>query len=262
MRALEASLPAEPPAWLNGLPLLPLALLGATAVAAALTLPRPAVRLVGLAAIHGSLLGAALAWTARDERRERWAPVQAAALLGVVATCASLFSWGALAYVAVPLWLAYRRPAWLAPSRRDALAIAGGATFGLLLGGHLVVCSWLTFGYRLYSGSLATLAGWWAYDLGANVLAAEAFFRGALFEHTYRRWSFPAAAAVATGASVLRYLADPLLPHSLGIMAGAAFYTALLGAGSCWLLARTGTLLPGAVAGVCFFAAYRMLALG
>ena len=62
----------------------------------------------------------------------------------------------------------------------------------------------------------------------------------ALFERIYRRWSFAPAAAVSTAAAIVRYLADPLLPHSLGIAAGATFYMAVLGVGNCWLFARTG----------------------
>ena len=98
------------------------------------------------------------------------------------------------------------------------------------------------------------------YDLGANVLAAELFFRGALFERAYRRWSFAPAAAVSTGAALVRYLLDPLLPHSVSIAAGATFYLAMLGAGSCWLLARTGALGPSLTAAAFFFVAYRLLA--
>jgi hypothetical protein len=42
--------------------------------------------------------------------------------------------------------------------------------------------------------------------------------------------------------------------------AGAAFYLALLSVGNCWLLARTGGLLPPYAAGLAFFAVYRLLA--
>jgi membrane protease YdiL (CAAX protease family) len=139
-------------------------------------------------------------------------------------------------------------------------AVAAGAVFGLLLGAHLLVNTSLTLGYRVRRGPLIELAGWWAYDLGANVLAAELFFRGALFERIYRRWSFAPAAAVSTAAAIVRYLADPLLPHSLGIAAGATFYMAVLGVGNCWLFARTGSLGPALAAASVFFAAYRLLA--
>jgi hypothetical protein len=42
--------------------------------------------------------------------------------------------------------------------------------------------------------------------------------------------------------------------------AGATFYMALLGAGNCWLLARTGALGPSLAASALFFGAYRLLA--
>jgi membrane protease YdiL (CAAX protease family) len=161
----------------------------------------------------------------------------------------------------VPLWLAWRRDAWLgARAWRPAGAVAGGAAFGLVLGGHLLVNTSLTFGYRIRTGPLPELVEWWAYDLGANVLAAELFFRGALFQRAHRRWSFAPAVAVPTAAAVLRYLADPLLPHSMGMAAGAIFYLTVLGAGNCWLLARTGSLGPPLAAAAFFFGAYRLLA--
>jgi hypothetical protein len=215
----------------------------------------------GLAAAHGALLGTALAWTATRAGRDRWAPLEAALLLGAAAACAFLLPGGALAYAVMPAWLGWRRRAWLTSfTRRPGPALAGGALFGLLLGAHLLVNASLTLGYRLRADSWAELAGWWAYDLGANVLAAEAFFRGALFARAWRRWSFAAAATVSTAASVARYLVDPLLPRSLEVAAGAAFYLVLLGAGNCWLLARTGSLGPPLAAAAVFFCAYRLLA--
>jgi hypothetical protein len=259
MRALEEPLPRVQPGLLHGTPVAALVGLAAVWATAIATLPEPAARVVGLAAAHGALLGTALAWT--GVRRDRWAPLEAGLVLGGAAACASLHSWGPLAYVAVPAWLAWRRAAWLGASAwRPASAVAGGALFGLLLGAHLLVNTSLTFGYRVRIGPLAELTAWWAYDLGANVLAAEAFFRAALFERAYRRWAFAPAVALATGAAVLRYLADPLLPRSLGIAAGATFYIGLLGAGNCWLLARTGSLGPSLAAATFFFGAYRLLA--
>jgi hypothetical protein len=122
------------------------------------------------------------------------------------------------------------------------------------------VSAWLTLDHRVRFGPAGALAAWWAYDLGANVLSAEAFFRAALFERAHRRWAFPVAASLSSGASIMRYLADPLLPRAPEMVAGAAFYLALLGIGNCWLLARTGSLLPPYAAGVAFFAVYRLLA--
>jgi hypothetical protein len=91
------------------------------------------------------------------------------------------------------------------------------------------------------------------------VLAAECFFRGALFNRAARRWSFATAATVATAAYVLRYLVDPLLPKSPELIAGAVFYLALLGAINCWLLAWSQSLVPGLVSATLFFVAYRTL---
>jgi hypothetical protein len=261
MRALEEPLARTQPGLLHDTPVTALAALAAAWMVAVVALPEAAARVVGLATAHGALLGTALAWTAAGARRDRWAPLEAALVLGAAAACARLHPVGPLAYAAVPAWLAWRRAAWLGPGAwRPVPAVAAGAVFGLLLGAHLLVNTSLTFGYRVRTGPLVELADWWAYDLGANVLAAELFFRGALFERAYRRWSFATAAAVSTAAGVARYLADPLLPHSVGIAAGAVFYMAVLGAGNCWLQARTGGLGPSLAAASCFFGAYRLLA--
>jgi hypothetical protein len=261
MRALEEPLPRQRPGLLSDTPLAALGVLAAAWILALVALPAAAARVVGLAVAHGGLLGTALAWTAGAARRERWAPLEAAAVLGGAAACASLHSLGALAYVAVPVWLGRRRSAWLgARAWQPVPAVAGGAVFGLALGAHLLVNASLTFGYRVRTGPLVELMAWWAYDLGANVLAAELFFRGALFERVHRRWSFAPAVMVSTAAAVARYLADPLLPHSIGVAAGAVFYLALLGAGNCWLLARTGSLGPSLAAASFFFGVYRLMA--
>ena len=98
-----------------------------------------------------------------------------------------------------------------------------------------------------------------AYDVGANVLAAECFFRGALFNRAQRRWSFAGAATIATAAYVLRYVVDPLLPKQVELVVGAVFYLALLGAINCWLLWWSESLVPGLVSALVFFAVYRTL---
>lgn len=261
MHALEEPLPRDQPGLLRGTPVTALAVLATAWLTALVVLPDPAGRVAGLAAAHGALLGTAIAWTSTGGWRDRWAPLEAALVLGAAATCGRLHQLGALGYLAVPVWLASRRSTWLGASAwRPGIAVAGGAVYGLALGAHLLVNTALTFGYRVRTGPLGELAEWWAYDVGANVLTAEAFFRAGLFERAYRRWSFAPALALATGTAIVRYLADPLLPHSLGVAAGAIFYITLLGAGNCWLLARTGSLGPSLAAASFFFGAYRLLA--
>jgi hypothetical protein len=260
MLALDEPCPRAQPALLDGTPVAALGVLVAAWAAASVTLTESVARVVGLAAAHGALLGTGVAWTRASERSGRWAPVEAALVLAAAAACAGVHAWGVLAYVAVPAWLLWRRGTWRPrPDWRTLASVAAGAAFGLGLGAHLLVNAALTLDYRVRTGPLTELAAWWAYDIGANVLAAEVFFRGSLFERAYRRWSFAAAAAVATGATLVRYLIDPLLPHSLGVAAGAVFYIALLGAGNCWLVARTGSLAPALAAAFVFFGTYRLL---
>jgi hypothetical protein len=266
MYALEQPLVRRQAPLLDQTPWGPLATLacsvaGVTILSVAGLVPRAAVGIAGLAAAHGALLGVALAWTSTGERRDRHAPLEAAALLAIVAALAEVLPGGWVAYLVLPAWLACRRPSWIgAGVVPRGGAMVGGALFGLGLGIHLLVSAWLTLDHRVRFGPAGALAAWWAYDLGANVLSAEAFFRAALFERAHRRWAFPVAASLSSGASIMRYLADPLLPRAPEMVAGAAFYLALLGIGNCWLLARTGSLLPPYAAGVAFFAVYRLLA--
>jgi hypothetical protein len=184
-----------------------------------------------------------------------------AALLVVAGALATLGTPGLLGYALVPLWLVRlgrdARLAWLRPA--SSAAILSGAVLGALLGAHMLVGATLTLGHRIAAPGAALLP-WLAYDIGANVPAAEGFFRGALFDRTHRRWSLGAATTISTSAYVARYLLDPLLPKTLELVAGAAFYLSLLGIANCWLFARTGSALPGLAASLVFFAAYRLLA--
>ena len=260
MHALEQ--PFTPPrtGLLDATPVPALATLALAWIVGTLTLPDPVARGVGLAVVHGALLGTALAWTAPEQRREPWAPLEAALLLGAATLCARLLPWGVVAYLVMPVWLSWRRADWRGRGAEHARALTAGALFGLLLGLHLLVNASLTLGFHVRAGRLPDVLAWLAYDLGANVLAAEAFFRAGLFVRAHRRWPFAPAAALSTAASVARYLVDPLLPHAPEILAGATFYLALLGIGNCWLLARHGSLAGPVAAGLLFFAAYRVLA--
>lgn len=260
MRALEQGTTPLRTGLLDGTPLPALAALAAAWALATLVLPASVARGIGLAAAHGGLLGTALAWTAPGRTCERRAPLDAALLLAIATLCTHMVPGGAIAYVLVPAWLLRRRVEWSDPGADRGRAMLAGGLFGLLLGAHLLVNASLTLGFHVRPGRPADLLGWFAYDLGANVLAAEAFFRAGLFRRAHRRWPFAAATAVSATASVARYLVDPLLPHSPEILAGATFYLTLLGVGNCWLLARYGSLAAPIAAGLVFFASYRLLA--
>jgi membrane protease YdiL (CAAX protease family) len=241
----------------------------AVAVAAIWTLavaslvPMRIARAAGAGAAQGALLATAVAWTGArlDPSRHRLpAGVVVSALAGALG--AALVPLGAVAYLLAPLWLWRRRKRFRAlgvAGWPDVRLLAGGAALGAGLGIHLTITASLTLGYRVGWPATLDLAPWLAYDLGANVLAAECFFRGALFDRAQRRWSFGTAAALSTAACVARYLIDPLLPRTLEVAAGAAFYVALLSVGNCWLYARSGSVVPGLAAGFVFFAVYRLL---
>jgi hypothetical protein len=226
-------------------------------------LPTAVTRIVGVAAGHGALLATALAWAGCRPG----SGIVAIVLLAAAAAATALSPAGALAYLAVPLWVAHL--AWRGrlaalglgcPVPRRALLAA--VALGAFLGGHLLVSASLTLGVHLRPGRGAVVLAALGYDVGANVLAAECFFRGALFDRVQRRWSFAAGLAVATVAYVARYLVDPLLPKSVEWVVGALFYLTLLSAGNCWLFWWSGSLVPGIVSALLFFAAYRLLETG
>ena len=274
MWALEQPCPRRHSGIFANTPFALIATLGAgwlavAGLAAAGWLVPTAVRVASITVVHGGLLAVALTWAAADTGASLppRARVIMIALVAAGATAAALDPRAAIIHLAAPAWLAMLagrgRLAGLGlgpdfpPSR-----VLIGAAIGGLLGGHLLVSASQTLGHPLRAEGWMPLLGLWAYDVGANVLSAECFFRGALFNRLQRRWSFAAAATLATAASLVRYLADPLLPRNVEVMAGALFYLTLLGAVDCWLLWWSGSLVPGLLASLLFFLAYRALATG
>lgn len=275
MWALEEPPTVGPRRLFEGTPVALLLVLGAglaatMALTTAALLPAAALRIAGITAGHGALLATALAWAAPGRGRGAGAPraaVVAAALLLVAATCATLERRGAAAYLGPPVWLAVC--AWrgeaaalgLGPRVSPRAALVG-ALLGAFLGGHLVVSASLTLRYHTRIDRPADYLAAIAYDVGANVLATESFFRGALFNRAQRRWSFRAGLLLSTGASVLRYLVDPLLPKTIEMVVGAVFYLTLLSAANCWLFWWSGSLVPPFLGALVFFLAYRTLTTG
>lgn len=270
MRALEAEAPSPPP-LLDGTPWPLLGGLGAAYLASAALviaggLPAAAARVVGVAAFHGGLLATALVWAAaaagvpRQGRRAALVCVTVVAAAHAAAVVEPRVALPAAAAVPIVLAALGRQPwaAALGLRRARAGAVVAGLAVGVFLGGHLVAAAGATLGYRPRPEGLPLAAV--AYDLGANVPSAEVFFRGALLDRLHRRASFAAAAALSTAAALVRYLLDPLLPRAVEVMAGALFYLAVLGAAAAWLRWWSGSVLPGALAGLAFFCAYRLLA--
>lgn len=220
------------------------------------------VRTVGLALGQGAMLTAALARGLAE-----W-PRYGAILIGlllVVGTLANVSPWGALAYFAVPVAVIALR--WLRPEL-DVLGVRGpnawrpvvvGAGVGLLLGGHLLVSANLTLGHRVSLTPISRYLAAIAYDIGVNVPVAECFLRGTLFASIQHRRPVAAAVGLSTAVAVVRYLIDPAFPRSLETVAGAMLYLGALSAVSCGLFRWSASLLPGTVAGVLFFLAYRMV---
>ena len=232
-----------------------------------------ASRALGLGAVvagHGALLGASLG-RAAALLVPAWpftgSVLIAASLLALGAAGAALGRPGALAYLALPVWLlclarqgrlavvGMRRP-------EPAAAILAGFGLGAALGGHLLISATLSLGYRARPDGLGAYLAALAYDIGANVPSGELFFRGALFDHLQRRWSFVAGAALATAAYLVRYLVDPRLPGTTEAVVGGVVYLSLLSFGNCWLFWWSGSLVPPLVGALTFFACYRVLAGG
>lgn len=225
----------------------------------------PVMRVLGVVSFHGGLLAASLA--AAWQGTSGWGPgaaLMALSLLIGAAACA-VAPWGCLAYLLPPLVLAhtaFRHPECSRMGlalRAEWRALARGAVVGGFLGAHLLLSASRTFGHPVRLDPPAPYLTDVLYDVGANVLSAECFFRGTLFNHWQRRWSFWPAALAVTGLSLLRYLVDPALPRVLEMMVGAVFYLALLSLSGCALLWDSGSLLPSLTASFVFFSAYRML---
>jgi hypothetical protein len=227
-------------------------------------LPVAALGPVAVATVHGGLLATALGWAAAGQG---WNPLPASlgivAGLGLAAAAARADARLALLYLMSPgvLFVLARRGRLARvglgrPIELRALALGVGG--GLALATHMLLTTTGTFGYRVRAGVEVLVA--LAYDVGANVPAAELFFRGALANRLQRRYSLAVAATAATGASLVRYLLDPQLPRAPEVVAGAVLYLSLLGLLNVWLLWRFGSVLPGAGAAVLVFAAYRVIA--
>lgn len=220
---------------------------------------------LALGAAHGGLLG--LGWLLATGAATGWlGPVLRLGLvMTLVPIVARLVPWGALAFAAMPPLLlieVHRGPGLRALGLvgcrlRHALA---GLAAGGFLGAHVLITASLTFGHRGHPSSVGDYASALAYDVGANVLSAEWLFRGAVFSWCWRRTSFWPAALVSTALALVRYLLDPALPHAPEARAGAVFYLGLVGLVACALRAWSGSMLPGYLAGLAFFAAYRTVA--
>jgi hypothetical protein len=273
MRLLTA--PFDPSArapWALARPLLEVALVAAGGIALSLAADTLAGEWRGwgrAAASGGGHAGMiAAGWVIALGGAPRWRiPAAASAATLILASVAArLAPVGAILYFLVPLVLARqarrarldtRWIGWTGPrtSRQVVVGMAAGGFLGL----HLLIAASLTLGYTASVPSIGAYLAGMAYDVGANALSVEWLFHGALFSALWRRWTFWPAAAVATGAGLLRYLVDPTLPTAPEAAAGAVFYLTLLGLGSCALRAWSGSLLPGYLATLAFFAAYRTL---
>jgi hypothetical protein len=227
--------------------------------------PRSLGHALASGAVHGGLL--ALGWLLATGAAAGWPGpvVRLGAVVLLASMTARLHPLGALVFLLMPGLLLLEARRW---PRLRALGLGGarpvhaaaGLAVGAFLGAHLLVTASRTFGYRLHPGVLPPYLSALAYDVGANALSAEWLFRGAVFSLLWRRWSFWPAALATTALSLLRYLVDPALPHAAEARAGAVFYLGLVGLIACALRAWSGSLLPGYLAALAFFAAYRMLA--
>jgi len=218
------------------------------------------------AAVHaGFLVGGGIA-TAGTQLPSLLPLLRASGVL-FLASIASRFSpWGAALYLSAPIllfrdarrWPAFRGIGVARPSfKAAALGIATGASLGV----HLLVSASLTLGYAVRVNHVSTYLTAVAYDIGAGALTAEWVFRGAVFSRCWQRWEFWPATCLSAALAVARYLLDPALPSAVEARAGAVFYMALLGVSACAFRAASGSLLPGYLATVTFFLAYRLLAL-
>ena len=261
MWALQAPIEVTSgPGWRDARVLLG-ACLAAGAVAATGVLPPEAAAVAAVAAVHGGLIAAALL-SMGVSVTEAAIPI---ALLAFARVVVAVHPLGAIAYLAIPLWLAHLvrvgvlRSAGLGrpwPWRAIVVAALGGAALAL----HLFACASRTLGYGIHVLPAIVLPAL-AYDLGANVISAELFFRGELLSSAWRRQSFALALALATAATAVRYCADPFVATT-ELRLGAAVYMTLLAILNGLLYRWAGSVLPGLTASTVFFVAYRLIGRG
>ena len=230
-------------------------------VAALGILPLPLSAVVGVATVHGGLLAIALIWGGLTTTG---ASVVIALLL-LARSLVTLHPLGGLAYLAVPLWLALLVRA----GQLSRLGLGGpwpwgavliGAFAGSTLAVHLFACASRTLGYGVRFDA-ATFVPAFSYDLGANILSGELFFRGVVLTHLWRRCSFGLALTLASAAAAVRYCVDPFVATT-ELRLGAAVYMTLLAVLNGALYRWSGSLVPGLAAAAVFFACYRLLAAG
>jgi CAAX prenyl protease-like protein len=234
-------------------------------LARGVTALEPFGRAVAAAGSHAALVGCG--WVIAVGAGPGWrGPVgRLTVALLAISLIGRIGPWGAVAYLAFPLF------GWLEARRRPELAGAGlslpgaqaallGLAAGIFLGLHLLMTASLTFGYTVRLGPVSQYVAAAAYDVGLSAITAEWLFRGALFPRAWRRWALAPAVVLTSALAVTRYLADPNLPWATEAWLGAALYMGLLSVAACVLRAQSGSLLPGYLAAVGFFLAYRCLA--
>jgi len=229
-------------------------------------LPQVALRVSASTAAYGGMLATALGWAAAGRARSPGGPEPATAvlLIGIGALASAVNPLGAALYLATPAWMAVgaargRLVGLGLGTPVTARTVVLGLLAGAFLGAHLLVCASLTFDYRVRM-DVGHVAGAVAIDAGAQVLATECLFRGALLNRLLRERSFAVSAAWSTALYLVRYLVDPLLPGAIEIVVGMLFYVSLLGVTTAWLFWRSGSLIPGGLAAFLFCVAYRLLA--
>jgi hypothetical protein len=268
MWALEAPIPVAQ-RDVGIVPRVPALLLGGTvAVCLALTVAGQLAvsdfRIVVVAALHGALLTAALGAAAAAGR---WTATTAAvitvALIALGAAATRVDSRGPLLYLVVLAWLSWLgargRLGPLGVRAASPRAVLMGGLAGAALGSHVLISAAFTLGYRLRSDGAD---GWLlalAYDAGVNVPAAELFVRGVVFDRLQRQVSLAVGAVVATLLYLARFLPDPRLPATAEVLTGATLYLTLLSLVNSWLFWWSGSLVPGLVSALVFFAVYRLL---
>ncbi len=206
-------------------------------------------------------------WTLAGRQTVWPGPVVYGAAALCLASVATVWSaWGALLYLAPPLILlseGTRQPGIRVTSAlrvsSGARSLALGLAAGTFLGMHLLISASLTFGYRR-----ACVEHWPVPRCPGVRRGGQCADRGVAVP---RRDLLPLVATVGVLASSepLDRLgggavpADPALPQAIEARTGAVFYLGCLALPRARFGRRSGSLLPGFLATVMFFAAYRML---
>ena len=155
----------------------------------------------------------------------------------------------------VPLWMVRSHPTLARSIGLDFERMGHKLFYGVLGAGILIAHLWVVL---LYSGSLPDLKPWpfllfvFCYEVAAQSLSEEMFFRGFLFNYLYhvRQGRLEWTITIVSLLNVLIYLVKFRAFGELHELLGLAFYIFVMAVLNATLFRQLGGILPGLILNV------------